>query len=84
MNERMKLMQMRKIKTVSTVTFEQVAAALDQLAGGGTDHRERNARALGHAEVLLWQALFQSADEWTRVRQLILNIIEGGVENDCI
>jgi len=62
-------------KITKEITFEQVAAALNHMAGDCADSRERNARALGHAEVLLWQALFQTAEEWTRARNLMLKII---------
>jgi len=65
----------KNTEEAKAITFEQVAAALDHLAGKCTDLRERNARALGHAEVLLWQALFQSSEDWIRARQLMLNII---------
>jgi len=71
----MKGQSMRITKGAKEITFEQVAAALDHLAGKCTDKRDRNARALGHAEVLLWQALFQTAEEWARARNLMLNII---------
>jgi len=62
-------------KITKEITFEQVAAALDHMAGDCVDHRERYARALGHAEMLLYKALFQTAEEWELVRNLVLKTI---------
>jgi len=64
------------IRDRKTVSFEEFTTALGHIAGCGDDIRINNARTLGHAEVMLWSALFGTAEDWQRVRNILIDHME--------
>jgi len=58
------------------VTVEQVAKALDAISDADIACQARHSRTLGYAEVLLHDALFGSADDWQRARQILIDHME--------